>query len=183
MARSSAARAAGNGANGQTEQRLVRCAIYTRKSTDEGLQQDFNSLDAQREAAEAFILSQKSEGWQILGEHFDDGGYTGANMDRPALKRVLAAVEAGSVDCVVVYKMDRLSRSLTDFARIVETFDRHGVSFVSVTQQFNTTTSLGRLTLNIQLWFAQFEREIISERTRDKMSAARRKGKWIGGHS
>jgi site-specific DNA recombinase len=160
----------------------LRCAIYTRKSTEEGLQQDFNSLDAQREAAEAFIASQKREGWQVVADHFDDGGYTGANMDRPALKRLLSAVEAREVDCVMVYKVDRLSRSLIDFARIVETFEKNNVSFASVTQQFNTTNSLGRLTLNILLSFAQFEREIIAERTRDKMSAARRKGKWTGGH-
>lgn len=160
----------------------IRCAIYTRKSTEEGLKQDFNSLDAQREAAEAFIVSQKGQGLQCLPEHYDDGGYSGGNMDRPALKRLLEAVEANELDCVVVYKVDRLSRSLLDFAHIIELFDRHGVSFVSVTQQFNTTTSMGRLTLNILLAFAQFEREIISERTRDKMSAARRKGKWIGGH-
>jgi len=182
MARSNARRSAANGSNGPAENRIVRCAIYTRKSTEEGLQQDFNSLDAQRDAAEAFIASQKGEGWQVVAEHFDDGGYTGANMDRPALMRLLAAVESRSVDCVVVYKVDRLSRSLMDFARIIEVFDQNGASFVSVTQQFNTTTSLGRLTLNILLSFAQFEREIISERTRDKMSAARRKGKWIGGH-
>ena len=162
--------------------RAIRCAIYTRKSTEEGLQQEFNSLDAQREAGEAFIAAQKHEGWQVVPDHFDDGGYTGGNMDRPALLRLLAAVESRAVDCIVVYKVDRLSRSLMDFARIIEVFDRNGVSFVSVTQQFNTTTSLGRLTLNILLSFAQFEREIISERTRDKMSAARRKGKWIGGH-
>ena len=161
---------------------VVRCAIYTRKSTEEGLQQEFNSLDAQREAAEAFIVSQKHEGWQVIPDRFDDGGFTGGNMERPALKRLLAMVEAGLVDCIVVYKVDRLSRSLLDFSRIVEAFDRNGVSFVAVTQQFNTTSSLGRLTLNILLSFAQFEREIISERTRDKMSAARRKGKWIGGH-
>ena len=182
MARSSAPRASANGTNETPATRALRCAIYTRKSTEEGLQQDFNSLDAQREAAEAFIASQKREGWQVVADHFDDGGYTGANMDRPALKRLLGAVEDRSVDCVVVYKVDRLSRSLMDFARIVEVFDQNGVSFVSVTQQFNTTTSIGRLTLNILLSFAQFEREIISERTRDKMSAARRKGKWIGGH-
>ncbi len=182
MARSSAPRATANGSSETPATRALRCAIYTRKSTEEGLQQDFNSLDAQREAAEAFILSQKREGWQVVADHFDDGGYTGANMDRPALKRLLGAVEDRSVDCVVVYKVDRLSRSLMDFARIVEVFDQNGVSFVSVTQQFNTTTSIGRLTLNILLSFAQFEREIISERTRDKMSAARRKGKWIGGH-
>ena len=180
MGRSSAARAAAGPAE-QTK-KVIRCAIYTRKSTDEGLQQEFNSLDAQRESAEAYITSQKQEGWQVVAEPFDDGGYSGGNMDRPALKRLLAAVEARTVDCVVVYKVDRLSRSLMDFARIIEIFDRNGVSFVSVTQQFNTTNSLGRLTLNILLSFAQFEREIISERTRDKMSAARRKGKWIGGH-
>jgi len=182
MARNSARRSAANGPSDPAEKRVVRCAIYTRKSTEEGLQQEFNSLDAQREAGEAFIVSQKSEGWQVITDSFDDGGYTGGNMDRPALKRLLAWVEARSVDCIVVYKVDRLSRSLMDFARIIEVFDQHGVSFVSVTQQFNTTTSIGRLTLNILLSFAQFEREIISERTRDKMSAARRKGKWIGGH-
>ena len=171
----------GNGKQAAQPTKVVRCAIYTRKSTDEGLNQDFNSLDAQREAAEAFILSQPSEGWQALPDHFADGGYTGGNLDRPAMKRLIAAIEAGQVDCVVVYKVDRLSRSLLDFARIMELFDRQGVSFVSVTQQFNTTSSLGRLTLNILLSFAQFEREIISERTRDKMSAARREGKWVGG--
>jgi site-specific DNA recombinase len=165
--------------SGRADARTIRCAVYTRKSTEEGLQQEFNSLDAQREASEAFIVSQKNEGWKAVPDRFDDGGYTGGNMDRPALKRLMAAVEARTVDCVVVYKVDRLSRSLMDFARIIEAFDRNGVSFVSVTQQFNTTTSIGRLTLNILLSFAQFEREIISERTRDKMSAARRKGKWI----
>jgi len=175
----------GNGAQLQTPAATrapVRCAIYTRKSTEEGLAQEFNSLDAQREASEAFIQSQRSEGWVTLPERYDDGGYTGGNMDRPAMQRLLAEVEAGRVDCVVVYKVDRLSRSLLDFARIMEAFEQHGVSFVSVTQQFNTTTSLGRLTLNILLSFAQFEREIIAERTRDKISAARRKGKWTGGH-
>ena len=182
MARSNIHRSSTNAANMPAENRVIRCAIYTRKSTEEGLQQEFNSLDAQREAAEAFIVSQKHEGWQVIPDRFDDGGYTGGNMDRPALKRLLAAVEARSVDCIIVYKVDRLSRSLMDFARIIEVFDRNGVSFVAVTQQFNTTSSLGRLTLNILLSFAQFEREIISERTRDKMSAARRKGKWIGGH-
>jgi site-specific DNA recombinase len=182
MARRNGSRAAANGANGAAEKKVIRCAIYTRKSTEEGLQQEFNSLDAQREAAEAIIVSQKNEGWQLVADRFDDGGYTGGNMDRPALKSLLAAVESRSVDCVVVYKVDRLSRSLMDFARIIEVFDQNGVSFFSVTQQFNTTTSIGRLTLNILLSFAQFEREIISERTRDKMSAARRKGKWIGGH-
>lgn len=161
--------------------RVVRCAIYTRKSTEEGLEQEFNSLDAQREAAEAYIASQRHEGWTPVPHRYDDGGYSGGNMDRPALRRLLADIEAGRVDCVVVYKVDRLSRSLLDFARIVEIFEKHGVSFTSITQQFNTTTSLGRLTLNILLSFAQFEREIIAERTRDKMSAARRKGKWVGG--
>ncbi len=159
----------------------LRCAIYTRKSTDEGLEQAFNSLDAQRESAEACIASRQQEGWVCLAGRYDDGGFTGGNMERPALERLLTGIEAGAIDCVVVYKVDRLSRSLLDFARIMERFDRHGVSFVSVTQQFNTTSSMGRLTLNILLSFAQFEREIISERTRDKMSAARRKGKWVGG--
>jgi site-specific DNA recombinase len=160
----------------------VRCGIYTRKSTDEGLDQAFNTLDAQREAAESFINSQRQEGWVTLPQKYDDGGYTGANMDRPALKRLLADVQAGTVNCVVVYKVDRLSRSLLDFARIMEILDKHGATFVSVTQQFNTTSSMGRLTLNILLSFAQFEREMISERTRDKMGAARRKGKWVGGN-
>jgi site-specific DNA recombinase len=160
----------------------VRCAIYTRKSTDEGLDQAFNTLDAQREASESFIHSQRHEGWAALPQKYDDGGYTGANMDRPALKRLLADVESGAVNCVVVYKVDRLTRSLLDFARIMEVLDKHGATFVSVTQQFNTTSSLGRLTLNILLSFAQFEREMISERTRDKMGAARRKGKWVGGN-
>jgi site-specific DNA recombinase len=159
----------------------IRCAIYTRKSTDEGLDQDFNSLDAQREAAEAFIRSQRGEGLVALPERYDDGGFGGGNRDRPALERLLAEVRGGAIDCVVVYKVDRLSRSLIDFAHIIEIFEQRNVSFVSVTQQFNTTNSLGRLTLNILLSFAQFEREIIAERTRDKMSAARRKGKWIGG--
>jgi len=160
----------------------VRCAIYTRKSTDEGLDQAFNTLDAQREASESFINSQRHEGWAVLPQKYDDGGYTGANMDRPALKRLLADIETGAANCVVVYKVDRLTRSLLDFARIMEVLDKQGATFVSVTQQFNTTSSLGRLTLNILLSFAQFEREMISERTRDKMSAARRKGKWIGGN-
>jgi site-specific DNA recombinase len=161
---------------------MVRCAIYTRKSTGEGLDRDFNSLDAQREAAEAFILSQRGEGLVALPGRYDDGGFRGGNLERPALQRLLADIRASAVDCVVVYKVDRLSRSLLDFARIIEIFERQRVSFVSVTQQFNTTHSLGRLTLNILLSFAQFEREIIAERTRDKMSAARRKGKWTGGH-
>jgi len=159
----------------------IRCAVYTRKSTDEGLEQDFNSLDAQREAAEAYIASQKGAGWTCMPDRYDDAGFTGGNTDRPAFRRLMGDVEAGKVDCIVVYKIDRLSRSLMDFARIMEVLDRLGVSLVSVTQQFNTTTSMGRLTLNILLSFAQFEREIISERTRDKMGAARRKGKWTGG--
>ena len=160
----------------------VRCAIYTRKSTDEGLDQVFNTLDAQREASEAFINSQRHEGWAALSQRYDDGGYTGANMDRPALKRLLSDIESGVANCVVVYKVDRLTRSLLDFARIMEVLDKQGATFVSITQQFNTTSSLGRLTLNILLSFAQFEREMISERTRDKMGAARRKGKWVGGN-
>lgn len=159
----------------------IRCAIYTRKSTDEGLEQEFNSLDAQRESAEAYIASQRHEGWVCLPGLYDDGGFTGGNMERPALQRLFADIKSGEIDCVVVYKVDRLGRSLLDFARMMELFDNHAVSFVSVTQQFNTTSSMGRLTLNILLSFAQFEREIISERTRDKMSAARRKGKWVGG--
>src|ERR1700681_422703 len=160
---------------------VVRCAIYTRKSTEEGLDQDFNSLDAQREAAEAYIKSQKHLGWTLVSGRYDDGGFSGSSLERPALQRLLEDVDARRVDCVVVYKVDRLSRSLLDFARLVDRFDQRSISFVSVTQQFNTTTSLGRLTLNILLSFAQFEREIIGERTRDKMSAARRKGKWVGG--
>jgi len=159
----------------------MRCAIYTRKSTEEGLAQEFNSLEAQREAAEAYILSQRHAGWRALSEHYDDGGYTGANLERPALRRLLADIEAGTVDAVLVYKVDRLSRSLLDFARVMGAFEKRGIHFISVTQPFNTTASLGRLTLNILLSFAQFEREIIAERTRDKMSAARRKGKWVGG--
>jgi site-specific DNA recombinase len=160
---------------------LVRCAIYTRKSTEEGLEQEFNSLDAQRESAEAFIRSQTHEGWTCLPERYDDGGFTGGNMERPALQRLLADIQAGKIDCVVTYKVDRLSRSLLDFAKMMETFEQHGVSFVSITQQFNSATSMGRLILNVLLSFAQFEREIIAERTRDKMAATRRKGKWSGG--
>ena len=166
---------------GSEAPRRLRCAIYTRKSTEEGLDQEFSSLDAQREAAEAFIQSQRREGWVALPARYDDGGFTGANMERPALKKLLEAVEGGALDCVVVYKVDRLSRSLLDFTRMLSVFEKHGVSFVAVTQQFNTSTSLGRLTLNILLSFAQFERELIGERTRDKMSAARKKGKWVGG--
>ncbi len=169
----------GKAPNGVTPK--IRCAIYTRKSTDEGLDQEFNSLDAQREAAEAYIASQKSEGWVVLPDHYDDGGFSGGTMDRPALKRLLEDIEDRHVDCVIVYKVDRLSRSLLDFTKIVETFERQGVTFVSVTQQFNTTTSIGRLTLNILLSFAQFEREIIGERIRDKIAASKRKGKYCGG--
>jgi len=164
-----------------TTQPIIRCAIYTRKSTDEGLEQDFNSLDAQREAAEAYIASQRHEGWLALPDRYDDGGYSGGTMDCPALKRLLHDIEGGKINCVVVYKVDRLSRSLLDFARMIEVFDRHGVSFVSVTQQLNTSTSMGRLILNVLLSFAQFEREIISERIRDKIAAAKRRGKHCGG--
>ncbi|MHB1462521.1 MAG: recombinase family protein [Armatimonadota bacterium] len=159
----------------------IRCAIYTRKSTEEGLDQEFNTLDAQREAAEAYIDSQRMEGWAALPQHYDDGGYSGGNIDRPALSRLLDDVENHRVDCVMVYKVDRLSRSLLDFARIIEVFDRNNVAFVSVTQLFNTSNSMGRLVLNVLLSFAQFEREIIGERIRDKIAAAKRKGKFTGG--
>ncbi|MFL6759030.1 recombinase family protein [Sphingomonas sp.] len=158
-----------------------RCAIYTRKSTEEGLEQAFNSLDAQREACAAYILSQAHEGWERVNEHYDDGGWSGGNMARPALQQLLADVAAGRVDVIVVYKIDRLTRSLADFARIVEVLDKAGASFVSVTQSFNTTTSMGRLTLNVLLSFAQFEREVTSERIRDKVAASKRKGMWMGG--
>jgi DNA invertase Pin-like site-specific DNA recombinase len=161
--------------------RRIRCAVYTRKSTEEGLDMEFNSLDAQREAGEAYILSQRHEGWTLVADHYDDGGFSGGSMERPALKRLMRDVEAGAIDVIVVYKVDRLSRSLTDFAKLVDVFDRHNVSFVSVTQQFNTTTSMGRLTLNILLSFAQFEREVIGERIRDKFAASKRKGMWMGG--
>lgn len=160
----------------------LRCAIYTRKSTDEGLEQNFNSLDAQREACGAYILSQAGEGWGAVKDIYDDGGFSGGSMDRPALKRLLAEVEAGRVDVVVVYKVDRLTRSLADFARIVEVLDRAGASFVSVTQAFNTTTSMGRLTLNVLLSFAQFEREVTGERIRDKIAQSKARGMWMGGH-
>ena len=160
--------------------RRLRCAIYTRKSTEEGLDQEFNSLDAQREACGAYIASQRAEGW-MLADRYDDGGFSGANLERPALKRLIADIEAGLVDVVVVYKIDRLSRSLMDFSKLVEVFDRSAVTFVSVTQAFNTTTSMGRLTLNILLSFAQFEREVIGERIRDKVAASRRRGMWMGG--
>jgi site-specific DNA recombinase len=159
----------------------VRCAIYTRKSSEEGLEQEFNSLQAQREACEAFITSQRHEGWMCLPECYDDGGFSGATMARPALQQLLADLTAGRVDIVVVYKIDRLTRSLADFAKIVEILDARGASFVSVTQQFNTTTSMGRLTLNVLLSFAQFEREVIGERIRDKIAASKRKGMWMGG--
>ena len=161
--------------------RKLRCAVYTRKSTEEGLEMEFNSLDAQREACEAYIASQKAEGWVLYPESYDDGGFSGGTLDRPALKRLLADIEDGRIDVVVVYKIDRLSRSLMDFAKLVEVFDRRGVTFVSVTQSFNTTTSMGRLTLNILLSFAQFEREVIGERIRDKIAASRKRGMWMGG--
>ena len=168
--------------SGETSSKTpIRCAIYTRKSTEEGLEQEFNSLDAQRECAEAYILSQRQEGWTLVSQRYDDGGFTGANLERPALRQLTADIQAGRVDCVLVYKVDRLSRSLLDFARLMEVFDKRGVTFVSVTQQINSHSPIGRLTLNVLLSFAQFEREIISERTRDKQSAARRKGKWTGG--
>lgn len=160
----------------------LRCAIYTRKSTEEGLDQAFNSLDAQREACAAYINSQKHEGWKVVSDKYDDGGFTGGNMERPALVRLLADIKAGKVNVVVVYKVDRLTRSLADFAKIVEQFDGQGVSFVSVTQQFNTTSSMGRLTLNVLLSFAQFEREVSGERIRDKIAASKRKGMWMGGN-
>jgi site-specific DNA recombinase len=161
--------------------KLLRCAIYTRKSTEHGLEQEFNSLDAQRDACEAYIKSQASQGWKALPQHYDDPAYSGGNLDRPALKNLLADIEAGRIDVVVVYKIDRLTRSLADFAKLVEAFDARSISFVAVTQQFNTTTSMGRLTLNVLLSFAQFERELSSERVRDKITASRRKGKWTGG--
>lgn len=160
---------------------VIRCAIYTRKSSEEGLDQSFNSLEAQREACEAYIASQKHERWRGITTHYDDGGYSGGSMDRPALRQLLADIDAGTVDTVVVYKVDRLTRSLADFAKIIERFDAGQVSFVSVTQQFNTTTSMGRLTLNVLLSFAQFEREVTGERIRDKIAASKRKGMWMGG--
>jgi DNA invertase Pin-like site-specific DNA recombinase len=162
---------------------IRRCAVYTRKSSEEGLEREFNSLHAQREACEAFIRSQQGEGWRLVEAAYDDGGISGGTMDRPGLQQLLANIRAGKVDTVVVYKVDRLTRSLTDFAKMVEVFDAHGVSFVAVTQQFNTTTSKGRLTLNILLSFAQFEREVTGERIRDKIAASKRKGMWMGGHA
>jgi DNA invertase Pin-like site-specific DNA recombinase len=161
--------------------RKLRCAVYTRKSSEEGLEQEFNSLDAQREACISYIASQRSEGWIALARQYDDGGVSGGTLDRPALKRLLAEIENGLVDVVVVYKIDRLSRALMDFAKLVEIFDRNSVTFVAVTQSFNTTTSMGRLTLNILLSFAQFEREVIGERIRDKIAASRKRGMWMGG--
>ena len=158
-----------------------RCAIYTRKSTEEGLDQAFNSLDAQREACEAYIKSQAHEGWKLVKTAYDDGGFSGGSMERPAVKRLMADLKQGLVDIVVVYKVDRLTHSLADFAKIVEILDGHGASFVSITQQFNTTSSMGRLTLNVLLSFAQFEREVTGERIRDKIAASKRKGMWMGG--
>ena len=161
--------------------KAMRCAIYTRKSTDHNLDLAFNSLDAQREACEAYIKSQAHEGWTLVPERFDDGAFSGASLDRPALQALLERVRARRIDIVVVYKVDRLTRSLADFAKLVELFDEHEVSFVSVTQSFNTTSSMGRLTLNVLLSFAQFEREVIGERVRDKIAASKRKGIWVGG--
>ena len=160
----------------------IRCAIYTRKSTEEGLDMDFNTLDAQRESCEAYIASQKSEGWFLVPDRYDDGGFSGGNLERPALKRLMKDIDAGKINVVVVYKIDRLTRSLMDFTKLVETFDRRNVTFASITQAFNTTTSMGRLTLNILLSFAQFEREISAERIRDKFAASKKKGMWMGGH-
>ncbi len=159
----------------------LRCAVYTRKSSEEGLDMEFNSLDAQREACEAYVASQRAEGWVLVPDRYDDGGFSGGTLERPALKRLRAEIEVGKIDVVVVYKIDRLSRSLMDFTRLVEVFDQHKVTFVSVTQSFNTTTSMGRLTLNVLLSFAQFEREVIGERIRDKVAASRKKGMWMGG--
>src|SRR5207237_8482047 len=158
-----------------------RCAIYTRKSSEEGLEQEFNSLQAQSEACEAYIRSQRHEGWVLARTRYDDGGFSGGNMERPALQQLLADIQGGRIDIIVVYKVDRLTRSLADFARLVEIFDPQGVSFVSVTQQFNTTSSMGRLTLNVLLSFAQFERELTGERVRDKIAASKKKGIWMGG--
>src|SRR5204863_8755144 len=162
--------------------RKLRCAVYARKSSEEGLDMEFNSLDAQREACEAFVASQKVEGWLLVPDHYDDGGFSGGTLERPALQRLLADIEVGKVDVVVVYKIDRLSRSLMDFAKLVEVFERRAVTFVSITQSFNTTTSMGRLLLNVLLSFAQFEREVIGERIRDKVAASRKKGMWMGGY-
>ncbi len=165
----------------QSSGSIRRCAIYTRKSSEEGLEQEFNSLHAQRAACEAFIASQIAQGWRATKDIYDDGGLSGGTMERPALRRLLAAAEQGLVDVIVVYKIDRLTRSLADFARMAEIFDAHGTSFVAVTQQFNTTTSMGRLTLNVLLSFAQFEREVTGERIRDKIAASKKRGMWMGG--
>src|SRR6266550_4248060 len=161
--------------------KLARCAVYTRKSTEYNLELAFNSLDAQREACEAYIKSQAHEGWRLIPTRYDDGAFSGASLERPALQQLLAEVRAGKIDVVLVYKVDRLTRSLADFAKLIELFDAHGVSFVSVTQSFNTSSSMGRLTLNVLLSFAQFERELIGERVRDKIAASKRKGLWVGG--
>jgi DNA invertase Pin-like site-specific DNA recombinase len=161
--------------------RKVRCAIYTRKSSEEGLDMDFNSLDAQRESCEAYITSQKAEGWLLVADRYDDGGFSGGTMERPALKRLLADVKSAKVEVIVVYKIDRLSRSMLDFLNLIELFERHGVTFVSVTQSFNTKDAMGRMALNILVTFAQFERELIGERIRDKVAASRKRGKWMGG--
>ena len=163
------------------EAKALRCAIYTRVSTDAGLEQDFNSLDAQREASEAYIKSQAHEGWKLIRTAYNDGGFSGGNLDRPALQKLLEDIKAKLIDVVLVYKVDRLTRSLADFAKLVELFDAHDVSFVSVTQAFNTTSSMGRLTLNVLLSFAQFEREVTGERIRDKIAASKKKGIWMGG--
>ena len=165
----------------RSKSQLRRCAIYTRKSSEEGLEQDFNSLHAQREACEAFIKSQHGEGWRLVKTDYDDGGFSGGTMERPALQRLLTDISGRFIDVVVVYKVDRLTRSLADFAKMVELFEAQSVSFVAVTQQFNTTTSMGRLTLNVLLSFAQFEREVTGERIRDKIAASKRKGMWMGG--
>src|SRR5580704_15755336 len=167
----------------RTDPSRKRCAIYTRKSSEEGLEQEFNSLQAQSEACEAYVRSQRHEGWVSARTRYDDGGFSGGNMERPALQRLLADIQGGRIDIILVYKVDRLTRSLADFARMVEIFDAQAVSFVAVTQQFNTTTSMGRLTLNVLLSFAQFEREVIGERIRDKVAASKRKGIWMGGTS
>lgn len=167
--------------SGRPGVRKVRCAVYTRKSSEEGLDMDFNSLDAQRESCEAYIVSQRAEGWTAVSDRYDDGGFSGGTLERPALKRLVAAVQAGKIDVIIVYKIDRLSRSMLDFLNLVELFERHGVTFVSVTQSFNTKDAMGRMALNILVTFAQFERELIGERIRDKVAASRKRGKWMGG--
>lgn len=164
-----------------TDSPSIRCAIYTRKSSEEGLEQEFNSLHAQREACEAYIHSQRHEGWQLLNQDYDDGGFSGGNVERPALHRLKEDIALGKIDLVLVYKVDRLSRSLADFVQLIQLFEGHGVAFAAVTQQFNTSTSMGRLTLNVLLSFAQFEREVTSERIRDKIAASKKKGMWMGG--